>query len=588
MDQPWYGDFMSSTGFSQKLGVPKTPSRSGPKEAAFYNQYEKSIPPPPASLGVPGTVNGPGAFLSGQMPLRDSLGTTRYGTPYPQSNILLNKDGTKPIRPTQQKYWQAENVGKQSDGEIQKQEMRPASEFIPGSSPTGGFRIHSRERQDASCEKNEVLKFIAIGSGILAIFAGLGSAARKNYEKQFGAVALISLIVAIGTLIAYSQSGKKTGGNETRDNENMAGYIPDTPDGRKLLMKTGFSPPTYPRQTDQADPIIDPKAPDPEDSVKQRYKFQGANPNQIEGPRANMGYQRSVPTPDGHPTLQSSQLMRSPGNYNMDKGTFEEYMRRMNGEAPPQVAQKQPYYTFNAEWDNRPQIDDSSTYHGIADEPGQMHRKSIYRQPKLQQAGAKRMHLKDPPPGSVMPLQKTHPWMERDESGMEPAFLAAPGEKMIAEINRQNDIPDHPELTQFQDPTETRNFVKERMSVNPAQEIEPLDNDFMKPESVMSDKKKRIMSGAFDAPLEREQLNVPGMPAPAQTDLHKGYPAPPAQPQEEQPPKEEVAGLHSTFDDEQAEAGDGESDNPFLSAFSEKKLPDKKTIDDAMQDVRRA
>lgn len=565
--EAWYGDFLSTTGFGTKLMVPQSDPNFGAKEALFQKHYAESAPPPPATLGTPGSVNGPGAFLSGQMPVKDSLATTPYGTPFPKSNILLNKDGTKPLAPTQQRYWQAVDVGRQTGPEIQARQKEPASEFIPGKAPTGGFRV---EAQTGGDERNPVFKYTAIGFGGVAILSGLGIAAKKDYEKQFGAVAVVSLIVAIAMLVVYSQSGGP---------EKMAGYIPDTPDGRKLLMKTGFSPPTYPRQADQPDPVVAAKAPDPEDDAAQRYHYQGQDPNTMEGPRKNIGYRRSVPTPDGRQTLKPSELMRSAGNYNMDPGTFNEFMRRMNGEAPPQIAQSHPYYTFNAEWDHRAQIDDSARYHGIADEPGQMHRKSIYREPKLQQAGARRMHLKDPPPGAVMPLQKTHPWLERDESGMEPAFLAAPNEKLIAQINKQNEQM-KPIMEQSADPVEAKQFVQERMAINPAQEIGAADEDFLKTESVISDKKKRIASGNFAAVPERQPLKNPGPPPP---ELLKSGMQPVEQPQDEQP----AADFHRSFNEEQStDEDEGESDM-FLSAFAEKKTPGKEIIERAMNDVRR-
>lgn len=585
MQEAWENEFLQSTGFGNKLTVPKsTPSSTGVKEQRFINQYNESIPPPPAELGIPGTVEGPGAFLSGQLPLKDSLSRTKFEKPYPQSNILLNTDGTYPIRPTEQKTWQAPGIG--NVGPANESVPNPASQFIPGSKPTGGFKIKEGMTGAPAEDRDDNYKYASVAFAAVAVLGGFGfTMSRDNPQKEKGLVAVsgISTILAIAFLVVYLRSGGDGKGSEGP--ESLTGYMAD---GRKLLQKTGFSPPYYPQQRDQADEEIAPNPPDAMNNIGSRLRHQGTNPNKMEGPRANVGYRRSEPTPDGHPVLKANQLMRSPGNYNMDSGTFQEYMRRMNGEAPSQVVQSHPYYTFNAEWDHRPQIDDSSRFYGITDEPNQMHRKAIYRQPKLQQAGAKRMHLKDPPPGSVMPVGKTHPWMENDETQTGPAFFASAGEKLVAEV-RGGHVKDmmHPrkggptiEILDDEVEVSAADKMKERLSLDSqAQDmVGHVDEDFLKPQEVMSDRKMRAKTGQFQQVPEREAFGVPdGSRPPRTVNLDKGRKMPPSiheSPEDDQPVNQGVP--------TKAE----ESSDMFLSAFLEKTTPDQGVIEEAMNSRR--
>lgn len=583
MQEPWVNEFMQSTGFGNKLSVPQSaPSSTGVREQRFIQQYGESIPPPPAALGIPGTIEGQGAYLTGQMPVSKSLSTTQFEAPYPKSNILLNKDGTKSIQPTQQRKWQSPGIG---DPQISNDLGNyPASEFIPGSKATGGFRV--KESQGAAKEKNEGLKYGSIAGAVVAILAGAGVTMNRDNptrEKSFWGVLVVGTIAAITLLVLYLRSGE----DGTKAPENLVGYREN---GRKLLQKTGFSPPYYPQQRDQPDPEIYPNAPEQMDTFGKRMQEQGTNSDKLEGPRANVGYYRGAPTPDGRRTLPSNQLMRSPGNQNMDEGTYDEYMRRLQGESIPQVVQSNPYYTFNAEWDHRPQIDDSSRFHGIADEPGQMHRKSIYRDPKLQQAGAKRMHLKDPPPGSVMPLSKTHPWMEKDESGTGPAFFASPGEKLTAEMGgahvqdmlhpRKNT----PEIEILEDTSTAESnaasMMKERLALDERNEHAPkADPEFLKPQEVMSDRKRRQMMKQYQQPLEREEIEPFKQSPPETIKLDKGRIMPKqmdihGSPEENQPVNQE----------QPTRAEDAE--DMFLSAFLEKTTPDQAVIEKEMQSRR--
>ena len=159
-----------------------------------------------------------------------------------------------------------------------------------------------------------------------------------------------------------------------------------------------------------------PRAPEHPETIAMRYAAQGTDVMKLEGPRGEAGYYRGAATPDGRKTLSDLELMRSARFANMDAGTFEEYMRRLNGEAIPRVVQSHAYMPFAANWETRQQIDDSSRQFGITDQPPQANRKYNYKEPRIAQAGAKTSHLKDPPPGTVHVLEKTHPWIEDAET----------------------------------------------------------------------------------------------------------------------------------------------------------------------------
>lgn len=597
MTDKWYNEFMDSTGFAVKQKIPESVSKTGSKEREFIQQYQGSdSQPPPPKLGVPGTITGPGAIISGTLPTQDSNAPNNqpFREPYPNSNVLLNKDGIKPVYPTEQKDWQAVGIG--PNVAPSSQLNAPASKAIPNSKPSGGFKV---EWMKGSSENRNVnYAYAASGFGALAVLSGGAFALKKGnkYEKQYGGVAALSTVIAFILLgLYYSSSSEEPNGAENQ----LAGYLPDQ---RKVLQDTNFAPPIYPLQRDQQTPKVYQSVGDAENNVQDRYNSQGLDTNSLEGPRENTGYRRSMPTPDGRKTLAASELMRSPGNSNMDDGTFHEYMRRMNGEAPSQLVKSHPYYTFNAEWDHRSQIDDSDKFYGITDEPSQMLRKSLYRNPKIQQAGAKRMHLKDPPPGSVQPLQKVHPMMERDTEATGPAFFAGPGEKMMGSTNQQPifDEIQIPDMNHEDKIVNAQDLMKERMSLNPAESLPSVDKDFLKPENVMSDRKRAMLTGQYAAPPERENLNMPPKPThgpPETIDLNKGRIMPDHQPPapietQKAPEKMDLNNsIHSSPEENQPVNQENpsvaeDSEHSFLSAFLEKTTPSQSVIDSALQSRR--
>ena len=294
-----------------------------------------------------------------------------------------------------------------------------------------------------------------------------------------------------------------------------------------------------PQRRDQADADPFRPPPDPMNTFEDRLRFQGTDPNSLEGPRAGVGYQRS-PLPEGRKTLPVAALMRAPEDSNMDAPTFAEYMRQLGGELPNQFYQAHPYYTFNAEWDRRGQIDDDQTQFGISSSPDQMNRKNKYKDPRLQQAAAKTMHLKDPPPGSVPPLEKTHPWLERDENGMAP-----PAALMITPIAAEREVAQTIEIEELpMDEDEGRDpFGRERMHV-------PRSAGPPAPVDTMNERKRRLAN-----PIVSSSPPVMQAENPVQSTE-----------------------MHATGVADDDDAGGG-----FLSAFTEKTTPSDEAINNALQ-----
>ena len=349
---------------------------------------------------------------------------------------------------------------------------------------------------------------------------------------------------------------KRPKGKQNLVAESTSWYDMNTPilvagiDGPKADEPAEFG--VIPQRRDQpdADPFRPP--PDPMNTFEDRLLFQGTDPNSLEGPRAGVGYQRS-PLPEGRKTLPVAALMRAPEDSNMDAPTFAEYMRQLGGELPNQFYQAHPYYTFNAEWDKRTQIDDDQTQFGISSSPDQMNRKFKYKDPRIQQAGAKTSHLKDPPPGAVPPLEKTHPWLERDENGTAPpaALLITPiaTEREVAHSYRRGNTVEIEELAgDSTDDKQLDSLGRERIHV-------PRDAGPPAPIETMSEKKRRQLNPVA-ADNTRENNNpVPAVPAPP------GF----------------TSGAAGGDDDDDTGGGG------FLSAFGEKPIASEEAINHAIQ-----
>jgi hypothetical protein len=325
-------------------------------------------------------------------------------------------------------------------------------------------------------------------------------------------------------------------------------------------------------------PALFSKQSDPMDDFAARMKRQGTD--SLEGPRANYGYQRAPMDPTGRRPV--SDLMRPPQAMNFDSGAVEEYIRQLGGELPNQFYQSHPYYTFNAHWANRGRIDDGETQFGIASSPGQMNRKWVYRQPKIEQGGAKTSHLKDIAPSASEPLEKVHPWMAPDELGA--AFIAGAvtttPERSVAKRAEIREIREEEEQEQeeerLKEEKATGQQEQEEESKEEAQEAQDneLPNelpDELRPIETMSNRKRRIAG----IPLAREKLESRNTPS-----LKNPKNVPPSRSSSGPDEEKETRGddSHSLSSPLYTSNDDEETPSSFAAFFAEKKQPSDKEI----------
>ncbi len=583
-EQASYDDFMRSTGFGTMTGLPKQPGpKPGPNASSVStapNNYANANSATPM-LSIPGTEYG-GPPTPGHMKPSSALMGHPYKTPYPDGTVVQDKSSFQNQGPTQQKRWEAVGLGPEGSERVL---TRPASDFKnrkgpePGQKGVLSFVKEYQTGVDYEKRRTISIVFIAVFGLCTIGFGGKWCVSDRN--SQYLYALLVSLVATGVSMGFYFDSDKKTDKTVVSSSESQQatgmGF------GRKALQQDNLPPGAYPIQRDQRDPKVYQNSDDPNDTFKARMDYQGTNTNTMEGPRSQLGYRRSPPAPDGRPVLKASELMRDVGAHNMDSGTFEEFMRRMDGEAPNQFVQRQPYYTFNANWENRGQIDDASTVHGISTAPGQMMRKAIYKDPKIQQAGAKTMHLKDPPPGE-MGLQKVHPWMEKDESGEPPSF-------MVSTPANNTGLSEH----QTGEGMALRDMIDSRARENNAMidmnQKKPDDiPEFLKPQETMSDRKKNILSGgSVDPSISNMRRDYgPSGPGPDEPiDVNTRRPTPDAQ--EMKRPGEQVndSSLHSTGDDNGFDEHVTPSSNSFEGMFQDKGSATAKEIEEAQLDVRR-
>jgi hypothetical protein len=328
----------------------------------------------------------------------------------------------------------------------------------------------------------------AIVFGVMTIVSGSRWAKSNGYnggrDKSWAASTIVLLSLASVSTWLYVQEDKIVVPSGSGEGMHGAGQ-----GKRRALMRDnlGSSGGTaiQPRQTDQLDVNPYPKMDDPANGIQARMDYAGVDTNKLEGPRSNIGYRRSPATADKRSRLKARDLMRSAGNYNMDDGTFDEYMARMDGETPNQFHQTQPYMPFAADWDKaHGEIDDSNRYFGIGDSPSQSNRRWVYKEPRMQQGGARTMHTKDPPPGSVNPVSKIHPWLDVDQSGVE-------GPVMLGGEVRENE-----KLTG----TDTGQFFQERM-----REGRELDRRQPRPSKRASQRHNNYSQGQDHGQMQEQQ-----------------------------------------------------------------------------------
>lgn len=483
MGEPWYKDFMSSTGFGPKqstLSQPPAAPQAQRKEQEFIANYKG--PQGQLPQDIPGTRSDGLVMLPGEM-----RAAPAHSKPFSTHLAVGNSNGAK-VQPigVEQKHWQATGVG----ASMPDVEKTPAVQVVPGAPKTRGLVVeHSKDttqpQENMSATQDKTLKTTyaagAIFFGVVAAVSGVKYSAteRMPSDRSWAMVAIVSLILAgVGTTLYVVENNKcnSSAGPEGQHGEAVMRVT----DGMKV------------RGSRDTDVKVHRPLDDSPNSIRRRLQEQGTDFNTLEGPRAGYGYQRAGMTPNGtHKQITGKDLMRTAAMSNMDEKTFAEYMRRMGGEAPDQFVQRHPYYTFNAEWDNRPQINDPSTMHGIGTAPNQMQRDALYKDPRIQQAGAKTMHLKNPPPGSDHKLGKTHPWLEKNHNGEAPSFpIPDSGERQVAA----------PEQIAYQDDAEdnTAQFANLRQMENERaasiQKNAEVSQEFLKPVETVTGKKRNIMN----------------------------------------------------------------------------------------------
>lgn len=260
-------------------------------------------------------------------------------------------------------------------------------------------------------QKNQRYLIASIVTGI----AGAAAAVKWARERERGiwAVATIALVTVSGATLYlyYSDTVPVSAGASSE-----AGYGYGGANGEMTGQRVGAGL-VQDRSEDDAQAETEQK----QETLGEALAKTGVDPSKQEGPRADYGYQRAPATAlaSSSERISASSLMRDPRNFNMDQSTLNEYVARLEGHAPMPFHQVQPYMPNSAQFEHNSAIDNAESVFGLSSSPDTMNRKYAYRNPKMQQAGAKSMHYKDPPPGAIEPLDKVHPWMDIDESGKE-------------------------------------------------------------------------------------------------------------------------------------------------------------------------
>jgi hypothetical protein len=425
-----YDNFMKTTGFSNSNKVPKEadmpPMSQGKSVQQFSSHYDRSNPS--AQPTVPGQVgqmvpNGEitpnNGLVPGRMPLKDQLNPTLVSQhdPYPTSD-LLGKVPFTAGRPATRQDWRATNLGPESDrnapGDIA---LSPPDQGRLTPPFTGEYDVVAKLPDGPFPKPSKWEKMIA-GNYIYAvyIFGAATIVAAGMWAREKGEMWAIVALVC-GAITASMMAKNKTENNtasKERRSENLSvdrDQVKYDSNPEVGPTDTSLKQVYRPRKDSEPDPNPYPKPLDSQTDTNARLAAQGLDQSNVEGPRSDYWYKRG-PTPANRKRVTDKNLMRSAKQYNMNERDLAEYMARLDGEAPDQFYQAHPYMPFSANWEHRQNIADTDTIHGITTEPGSFNRKWAYRDPKIQHAGAKTMHTKEPPPGSDLYLDKVHPWME--------------------------------------------------------------------------------------------------------------------------------------------------------------------------------
>lgn len=252
--------------------------------------------------------------------------------------------------------------------------------------------------------KNKKLAYAIVFAMLLfggALFTGSGYRKESDKTKK-SRLLIITFMLASGgfgsTFYAwkeYNEDKIKKKGSSTQE--------------ESMVLKTRSAP----------DPIIAPNPPEP----RMRPRAWNTEMQTGEGPKPGLRYEFENP-PDNMKRLGIKDLMRNTGGPQMTDEEMKKYMARLEGYAVDQYHGVDPSMAFAAERSHFVHNNDDEKVYHIGGEPGRYQTKWPARDPRIDQAGAQRMHLKDLPPGVVPPAKsEVHPWMEQDMSGKEPPVM---------------------------------------------------------------------------------------------------------------------------------------------------------------------
>lgn len=609
--------FMNSTGFGAGPNVPSV----SPKSTAVPQRRDFQATPSDAMAAHTGQQPGLAAFhaQSGADTQASRIpGTLASAPAYPNSLVTPNQGlvpGHAPQSPTAKTpFPESDRLDKppfQYGGSKKKQDWRAVGvgpktdRRSPGQVATAAETTMTRFKKlkNKVVEKMGGSKFQSMSTGGKATSIGVMTALAAAFgfwvfPMGFGGFVMLASSLFIGffaALVYYLGWGKEEKALG-RAAIGEGGPIQDVSREQKY----------QPLFRHQGEHVPYPKIDDRPASFQERMKDQGTDVGNLEGPRSHFRYKRG-PTPGNQKRLENTELMRSAEMNNMDEYEFGEYMARLDGEAPDQFYQAHSYHPFAAHWDERQQINDMDTVFGISTSPGQMNRKYTYIDPRIQQGGAKTMHLKEPPPGSNQPLDKVHPWLRQREE----AATASPPMDMDKYMMQQQQTQQQTQMPQMPQQQAPGRHPRQKM-------MQPLIQDDMnsKVDSHTVDQLARqrmnetemfahthppsppgtdngsLPPGLQPIPTSREgmtKIHEERMQKFAQTQNRAGMPPPhPRQPHAPYPQLyDKQAPLYERSAARQPVAPEDKAESEFSSAFTTSKGVDQKTIDAAMQDTRR-
>lgn len=463
-----YGNFMKQTGFDTTNKVPTmsaAPALSqGSTAGKFASHYDRSNPEyaplVPGQLGMmdspSGKVTPNKGLVPGHMPVTAQVNPlfTGQDNPYPTRD-LLSKTPFTAVEPQRKQDWRAVGVGPETDRrgpgnvassspnqgrlapsftgtfkDIAVGEEAPFPEKPSRFSSGGGGSFGSRlsTKVESMVAGNCLVGVYILGAAFI-ICTGMWINTKSENGAAWAIGALMCAAGAVWLKLKDRQEQEEesmqaereemranTAERQTGESKRLASANQYSAHPQAQKLDTSERQVYQPRGSGERDANPYPKPLDSQTSIETRLSAQGGlNQSNIEGPRADYWYKRG-PTPANRMRVKDKDLMRSAKQVNMDARELDEYMARLDGEAPDQFVQAHPYMPLSAYWEDRQKVDDMETVHGVSSEPGAFNRKWAYRTPKSQQAGSKTMHTKSPPPGSGQAISKVHPWQEPENN----------------------------------------------------------------------------------------------------------------------------------------------------------------------------